>query len=632
MNIRQLALKNVKGNWRSYKAFLYSSIFSVIIFFMYASFIYHPDVVDGQIREQVRKALVECNYLIIGFSVLFILYSNATFLRSRKKELGLLTLLGATKTQISRILIWEQLLIGVISIVIGIGTGTLFSKLFFMMMSNLLGVDNPIPFVWNIVPIYKTALTYFFVFFILAILGLWNIRKLEIIQLLKDARKQRIEPFASKWLLLVGVIAILAAYVLAVQVKLTNFNYYFFPVVGLVIVGTYFFFTQGSIAILKMMKKRKETYYKNPNLFVISNLVYKMKDNARFLFTITILMTIVVSATGTMATYAAELKNLVLKSRPHAIAYTSQGTADEFISENEMNRQLQKHGFQDVKKAILETLSAKFPSNMGKELSVSIVSEEAYNQLATQLGKRILSNKAGSGTLVYPESYGDFRFYTSDVFQFTMQGKTNNMRLNEQYTASVINSDELLDLLFVVNTEDYQKLAATVSDHDKNIYHGYEISNWEKTAPLVNDIRNSVPVDKKYRVTESVLSYNEVKQGGALTLFIGAFISILFFFAACSMTYFKWFHDIERDRLQYKSLMRTGMTRKEIKAIAIGQMGTIFFIPIIVGSIHSAIAMYALSNMLRINLFQTSVVVISLYCTASFVYFWVAQREYMKHI
>lgn len=631
MNFRHLALKNIKGNWRSYKAFLYSSIFSIIIFFMYASFIYHPNVVNGQMRGQVRDALAGCNYLIIGFSALFILYSNSTFIRSRKKELGLLTLLGATKSQISRMLIWEQLLIGTLSIVIGIGIGTLFSKLFFMMMSNLLGVDNPIPFVWNMKPIYITALTYFFVFFILAILGLWNIRKLEIIQLLKDARKQRIEPFASKWILLVGVIAIFTAYGLAMQVNLTNFPVYFLPVVGLVIVGTYLFFTQGSISILQMMKKKKGTYYKNPNLFVISNLVYKMKDNARFLFTITILMTIVVSATGTMATYAGELKNIILKSRPQAIAYTSNGN-DEWLSENEMNQQLQKHGFQDAKKVTLETLPAKFPSNQGEELSVSIVSEEAYNRLATQQGKRILSNKAGSGTLVYPESYGDFRFYTGDVFQFSMQGKTNHMKLNKQYTASVINHDEQVSLLFVVNAEDYQKLAATVPDQAKDIYHGYEISNWEKTASLVNDVRNSVPKDKKYSVTEIVLSYNEIKQSGALTLFIGAFISILFFFAACSMTYFKWFHDIDRDRIQYKSLLRIGMTRKEIKAIASRQMGTIFFIPILVGSIHSAVAMYALSSMLRLNLFKTSLIVISLYWIASGIYFWIAQREYMKHI
>ncbi|MGQ0513693.1 FtsX-like permease family protein [Bacillus sp. D-CC] len=81
-------------------------------------------------------------------------------------------------------------------------------------------------------------------------------------------------------------------------------------------------------------------------------------------------------------------------------------------------------------------------------------------------------------------------------------------------------------------------------------------------------------------------------------MFIGFFVAVLFFFFACSMTYFKWFNDKEQDRIQFKSLKRIGMTDKEIRKIAIRQMGVIFFIPIVIGAIHSGFALHTLGKML----------------------------------
>ena len=87
MNFRQLALNNVKGNWRNYKAFLISSCLSIVVFFMYASFIYHPDVVSGNIsmRKMITKGLESMNYIVVIFSALFILYANSTFYEQEKR-------------------------------------------------------------------------------------------------------------------------------------------------------------------------------------------------------------------------------------------------------------------------------------------------------------------------------------------------------------------------------------------------------------------------------------------------------------------------------------------------------------------------------------------------------------------
>ncbi len=197
MNFRQLALNNVKGNWRNYKAFLISSCLSIVVFFMYASFIYHPDVVGGNIsmREMISKGLESMNYIVVIFSALFILYANSTFLRARKKEFGLLTLIGGTKSQLGRMIILEQLMLGSIAIVVGIGLGMLCSKLFFQALSVILKIDKTLPLVWNSKAVLITAGVYFILFLILSLFSVWTVGRLQIIDLLREARKQKSRAF-----------------------------------------------------------------------------------------------------------------------------------------------------------------------------------------------------------------------------------------------------------------------------------------------------------------------------------------------------------------------------------------------------------------------------------------------------
>lgn len=109
-------------------------------------------------------------------------------------------------------------------------------------------------------------------------------------------------------------------------------------------------------------------------------------------------------------------------------------------------------------------------------------------------------------------------------------------------------------------------------------------------------MKNEIAPEKQGELRNSVFAYKDIREGGAITMFIGFFVAVLFFFFACSMTYFKWFNDKEQDRIQFKSLKRIGMTDKEIRKIAIRQMGVIFFIPILIGSIHSGVALHTLGK------------------------------------
>ncbi|MEW4148765.1 ABC transporter permease [Bacillus thuringiensis] len=638
MNFRQLALNNVKGNWRNYKAFLISSCLSIVVFFMYASFIYHPDVVSGNIsmRKMITKGLESMNYIVVIFSALFILYANSTFLRARKKEFGLLTLIGGTKSQLGRMIILEQLMLGSIAIVVGIGAGMLCSKLFFQALSVLLKIDKTLPLVWNSKAFLITAGVYFILFLILSLFSVWTVGRLQIIDLLREARKQKVEPFAFTWLCVVGIGCIIAAYVLSFQVTFLNFLILFLPVVGLTIGGTYLLFTQGSTVVLKALQKRKQSFYTYPNMFVLSNLIYKMKDNARFLFVISIITAVVSSAVGTLYVYFEDMSYKTVVKTPHAISYEEKGlNTHNLINEEKVQQLVKRHGFEDARKVTYVKLPATQKItlfNSEHEVPMTIISEKEYNaEVREQKREQVteVHNAPGSATMVMVDMANELmKIDRTKPYEFTINGQKQSVQLNSPTSFSVFNDSEYL----VVNDQDFEKYAKLVPDEEKTKYYGYYIEDWKSTEDLVLDLKNEIAPEKQGELRNSVFAYKDIREGGAITMFIGFFVAVLFFFFACSMTYFKWFNDKEQDRIQFKSLKRIGMTDKEIRKIAIRQMGVIFFIPILIGSIHSGFALHTLGKMLYINLWKSGALVIGAYILASAIYFMIAQRGYLKHV
>ncbi|MCU5222135.1 MULTISPECIES: ABC transporter permease [Bacillus cereus group] len=638
MNFRQLALSNVKGNWRNYKAFLISSCLSIVVFFMYASFIYHPDVVSGNIsmRDMISKGLESMNYIVVIFSALFILYANSTFLRARKKEFGLLTLIGGTKSQLGRMIILEQLMLGSIAIVVGIGLGMLCSKLFFQALSVILKIDKTLPLVWNSKAVLITAGVYFILFLILSLFSVWTVGRLQIIDLLREARKQKVEPFAFTWLCVVGIGCIIVAYVLSFQVTFMNFIILFLPIVGLTIGGTYLLFTQGSTVVLKALQKRKKSFYTYPNMFVLSNLIYKMKDNARFLFVISIITAVVSSAVGTLYVFFEDMSYKTVTSTPHAISYEEKGIhTHNVIKEGKTKELIKKHGFEEAR----EVTYVKLPGtqkitmfNSEHEMPMAIVSEKEYNaEVRKQKREQVreVHNAPGSATMVITDMANDMmKVDLAKPYEFKMNGQTQSVQLNQPTSFSVFNDSEYL----IVNEQDFEEYAKLVPDEEKTKYYGYYIEDWKSTEDLVLDLKKEVAPDKQEELHNSVFAYKNIRESGAITMFIGFFVAVLFFFFACSMTYFKWFNDKEQDRIQFKSLKRIGMTDKEIRKIAIRQMGVIFFIPILIGAIHSGFALHTLGKMLYLDLWKSGAIVIGAYIVASAIYFIIAQRGYLKHV
>ena len=90
---------------------------------------------------------------------------------------------------------------------------------------------------------------------------------------------------------ILGCISIGVGYWIAITTKnpLGAVNLFFVAVL-LVIVGTYLLFAAGSIAVLKLLRSRKEFYYQPRHFIAVSGMIYRMKQNAVGLANICILL------------------------------------------------------------------------------------------------------------------------------------------------------------------------------------------------------------------------------------------------------------------------------------------------------------------------------------------------------
>ena len=298
----KLALTNIKKNGKIYFPYLITSIFTVMMFYC-VKFLGG----DNGLRKDSESAAMMMSlgvYVVIIFSVIFLLYINSFLMKNRKKELGLYNILGMEKRHVMLIIFIETLIVYLISLGFGVLTGVLFSKLMMLILVKILAIHTSIVFSIDMNAILITTLLFSVIFFVSFMINAASIRFSNPIQLLKGGMVGEKEP-KTKWLMtLIGVITLGAGYTIALSIEDPNTALVlFFVAVVLVIIGTYALFTAGSIVILKILKKNKKYYYQTNHFISVSQMMYRMKQNAVGLASICILCTcilVMISSTYTL--------------------------------------------------------------------------------------------------------------------------------------------------------------------------------------------------------------------------------------------------------------------------------------------------------------------------------------------
>ena len=282
----KLALRNVKNSFRDYAIYFLTITFGVCIFYVFNSIeSQQAMMVISSSQYQALQALTE---IIGGASVLvsiifgiLILYANRFMVRRRKKELGIYMTLGMGKGQISRILILETVIVGVVSLVVGLVLGIFLSQGLAVVTAKLFEAKlSTFRFIFSSSALLKVILYFGVTFVLVMIFNAFTIEKQKLIDLLYAERKN--EKFKtprlalSVCLFVLSLICLSIAYVLILGNKYFEINAVFWTSIVLGCVGTFLFFFSLSGFFLKLISMSKRVYLKNLNMFVLRQLGSKI--------------------------------------------------------------------------------------------------------------------------------------------------------------------------------------------------------------------------------------------------------------------------------------------------------------------------------------------------------------------
>ncbi|QDI92239.1 ABC transporter permease [Salicibibacter halophilus] len=633
MNIRHLARKNLTGNAQRYAAYFISCVFAVSIFFIYAQFILHPDVMTGDIQggDTVRQGMIAAQVIIVIFSVFFIAYSNSTFLQSRSKEFGLLSLFGMSKRQLRKLIYFEQTFTSLLAIVLGLGIGTLFSKLFLMLMSAMLNTEAPIAFEFVPMAYVITAIGFIVLFQALTLVSFWKMRNQTVQAFLQDARKPKMMPRASLTLTIIALIFVGFGYFLAVTASLEYSFLLIFPILFFVVTGSYFLFSQGTVAAYKWLYKRN-SLTRGPQLVTRTNILFRLKDYARMLFLTSTITAVVLTAAGTVYLANEYIIDLVTEQTPASATWLEEDASENEILEPERAEEIIAAHDTEIDYAFNVEMLPVDVSIAGDEGSVAVFPETNYNEIASHRDLDPLSLEENEIFITSPMlGFGPWEdIEKTEQLDMDMNGEQVTMDIAGTAEDAIVGATNQGQIQVVMNDSSYLHYNnAQYADDEKLRALGYHFVDWENEVEVSNALEEEAE-DPAHLFQTMAPPFQALQQGFSLTLFIGLFVSVLFFIVQGSMLYLKLFTELEDTKKQLLSLNRIGITRKEAGKILGHKIKFLFFVPLIVGAIHASFAYAMLASILDVNLFWSGVMVIAIYAVLQYLYYVITRHFYLK--
>ncbi|HHK5566166.1 ABC transporter permease [Bacillus thuringiensis] len=641
MTFRQLAINNVLRNQRIYLGHFFSSTFAVLIFFTYGLLVFHPNL-QGELTHvsTIMSTFGKIGfhlsyYLIFVFSFLFIFYSVSAFLKNRKKEFGLLMLHGMSHQQLHRLIFFENMLIGVPSIVVGIGLGMVFSKLFLLVSGSLLGVEKTLAFYFPLKAMVVTAMSFFVLFLLISLFTSKMVKMNELVELIKSEEKPKTEPIVSVWISLLVIILFGAGYS-CVHHSIAAADYMrlnsLFLLVGvgvvLIVFGTYLFFTQLCVYVLSALKNRETTFFKKTNLLVISELTYRIKDNARTFFIVTIISAVSFTAIGVCTAIANP--ELAKHETPYAFTYRSdKGNTQEKTHIEEIKKQLKESG-----------LSYKLVATEFKRINgVPFINLSTYNEYAKTLGYKIekLTNENESIRIISKKNQNT----VVNLKPFELKYSELEESLFVQKAILIPELANIFEKPYIISDAVYNKMLNNQQEgplRDYTIY-GFIVKNWSETSAISTKLTKFIGTSQEdyYAFSSLYLKWIELKQQNGLLSISSVMVGIVFFVFTLSFLYFRLFTDLERDQEQYQMISKLGLSQSELKQIVTRQMMLLFFLPIVVAMIHSSFAFLTFHQLgqtvsKEMSVIQSSLVVLVIFICMQVIYFLIIRHHYLKRI
>ena len=626
MTFSQFAFKNVVRNKRLYAAYFLSSMFTVMTFFTFAIFAFHPELSAEAMGSKVNKGMLVAGGIIYVFSFFFVLYSMSTFLKSRKKEFGLLMIQGMSSGQLRMMVFIENMVIGLASIILGIGLGLVFAKFILLIAENVLVIEQSLVFYFPLAAIVVTLVSFLILFLAISLFVAFVLRTNKLIELIKGDQIEKKEPRASVFLVVLASLFLAVGYYLALSAEGAAVVIVFIPVTLLVIFGSYLLFTQISVYVIRRIKANKKLFWKGTNMLLFSDLSYRMKDNARSFFIVAIISTVAFTAIGTLVGMRTYLTEGIHQANPIDFTYRASDEKTKAEDLKLIQAALDKH---QVK---TEADSFSFSQFDVEELDrlVHIVSDKDYNRFAKLADADRLEVAEGKAYVVR----SSITYITNESLEASYLSYEIPLTNQRSLEATELIDSEVLpafDSYYVVSEKDFDQIDLREPEEAIEEYAWKAVSGTKEDRIAVGETLAEIEDRFIPFMAIDYEEYNILKFYGPI-LFVGLFIGLIFFVSAGSFLYFRLYADLEDDQKKFKAINKIGLTEKELSKVVTRQTALLFFTPIMLALVHGSVALTALAHMFNYDLFNESALVLGSFLMIQIVYFLIVRHFYLKQI
>ncbi|EHK2304434.1 FtsX-like permease family protein [Clostridium perfringens] len=633
----KIALNNVRKSFKDYSIYFLTLTLGVCIFYAFNSIGDQKAFLElGKRQAEYIKVL---QGLISGISVFIscvlgglILYANNFLVKKRKKELGIYMTLGMGKNKISKILTYETALVGIISLVVGLGVGIIVSQGISAFASKLFEVSlSNYKFLLSTDAILKTVLYFGIIFILVMIFNTFVISKYKLIDMLTAAKKN--EDIKIKNPILTAIIFFISlgllgvAYKLVIKVGLNPTDSMFLVSIVLGILGTLLLFFSLAGFVLYVLQKNKNVYLKGLNIFVLRQMNSKINTNFLSMTVICLMLFLTISTLATGLSFKNALEKGLENTTPFdasATYYIDEDskikTAEESIKElgfkfNPEDKIVSYNEYK-LEKTNLESLLNKNAEGKNKKEIVeamtykgtNAISISSYNDIRTLSGEKPVS--LANNEVLISSNLGEVENTLKNILKnnekIEIDGKeykiANNALIGEgKVIKEAFESTGMTNNFFTLIVPDNIVSNLKPIANKININFPKNSNEEERVQKLFNEYRDGVVDSSKYGFVNGYTRARIYEDNNGMTnivLFIGIYLGVIFLISSTAVLALQQLSEASDSIDRYKSLRRIGVSQKMINKSIFTQVSIYFGLPLIVALVHSVVAIKVVNGFL----------------------------------
>ncbi|EGT4030659.1 ABC transporter permease [Clostridioides difficile] len=191
----KIAIKNVRKSFKDYSIYFLTLTLVICIFYSFNSMESQKALMEMSTSkkpdlEMFKNMISYISVFVSAILCTLILYINNLLIKKRNKKLGIYMTLGMGKIEMSKILVFETIIVGIVSLVSGLILGLLVSQGLLILLLKLFEFNmSEYSFVISIPAIIKTIVYFGIIFLLEMIFNIYLISKYKMIDLLIVERK-----------------------------------------------------------------------------------------------------------------------------------------------------------------------------------------------------------------------------------------------------------------------------------------------------------------------------------------------------------------------------------------------------------------------------------------------------------